>query len=194
MDKIIQQLVDLGPVSVIMVIVLVITLVPLAIESWKKLLKSLGLITKQSVEESEREREFNELKEKVDQYQEGINEKQEIYHEQSIEIRSGLLENQEKLENNQQILKDDIKELRDILQNYITTDNERTIATLRTSLWRMHRDFIEQGFITPDALKTWNEMGKVYKSAGGNDIFHEKLDPEVLALEIHYPDGSVYKQ
>lgn len=47
--------------------------------------------------------------------------------------------------------------------------------------------------MTPDGLKTFRELGKVYESAGGDDIYHEKLQPEVLALDIKYPDGSIYK-
>lgn len=35
-------------------------------------------------------------------------------------------------------------------------------------------------------------MGKIYEAAGGDDIYHEKLKPEVEALEIRYPDGSIY--
>ena len=81
-----------------------------------------------------------------------------------------------------------------MLQDYMKIDNETTIAQFRSSLWRLHKDFTTQGFITPDGLKTFMEMGKVYERAGGDDIYHEKLLPEVEALEIHYPDGSIYNQ
>ena len=47
--------------------------------------------------------------------------------------------------------------------------------------------------MTPDGLKTFRELGNVYEAAGGDDIYHEKLQPEVLALDIKYPDGSIYK-
>lgn len=80
-----------------------------------------------------------------------------------------------------------------MLGEYIKKDNERTIASLRTTLWRLHREFTSQGYVTPDGLKTFRELGKVYESAGGDDIYHEKLQPEVLALDIKYPDGSIYK-
>lgn len=102
----------------------------------------------------------------------------EIWHHQSEEIRDQI--------NN------DIRDLIEKFDSYIRTDNKRTIATLRTSLWRMHRDFMDQGYVTPDGLKTFKEMGLVYEEAGGNDIYHEKLLPEVLSLEIRYPDGGVY--
>ena len=37
-------------------------------------------------------------------------------------------------------------------------------------------------------------MGKLYEAAGGDDIYHEKLLPEIEELEIHYPKGSIYSQ
>ena len=81
-----------------------------------------------------------------------------------------------------------------MLQDYIKKDNKRTIATLRTTLWQLHKSFMNQGYVTPDGLKTFTELGKVYEDAGGNDIYHDKLVPEVLSLEIRYPDGSIYKK
>ena len=112
---------------------------------------------------------------------------QEVWHQQSIDIRT-------ELKNDQDSIKNDVKTLIEKFDAYVQTDNKRTIATLRTSLWRMHRDFMDQGYITPDGLKTFKEMGTVYEDAGGNDIYHEKLKPEVLSLEIRYPEGGVYEK
>ena len=36
-----------------------------------------------------------------------------------------------------------------------------------------------------DILETFTELGSIYESAGGDDIYHDKLKPEVLALPIH---------
>ena len=33
-------------------------------------------------------------------------------------------------------------------------------------------------------LKTFTELGSIYESAGGDDIYHDKLKPEVLSLPI----------
>lgn len=197
----IKQLDELGWVTVIIIIALVIILIPQIKDSWDRLLNSLGYETKKSIREKEKDRALLDLQNKIeenkaqlDSYQDQITDKQEVYHEQSIEIRNGLIENQQKLEENQKSLKEDIKSLTEMFQRFVETDNERTIATLRTSLWKLHKEFTEQGYITPDGLKTFTEMGKVYTNAGGDDIFHDKLEPEVLALDIHYPDGSVYKK
>ena len=50
---------------------------------------------------------------------------------------------------------------------------------------------MSQGYITPDGLKTFLEMGKLYEKAGGNDIYHEKLLPDIESLEVKYTKDSV---
>ena len=94
--------------------------------------------------------------------------------------------------NGQSSLKEGIQSLQQLLQQFMVEQNDSTVAMLRSSLWRLHKDFVTQGFVTPDGLKTFIEMGKTYEHAGGDDIYHEKLLPEVEALDIHYPNGSIY--
>lgn len=185
---------DLGPVYVITVIILLISLIPLIVKSWGEFLNALGLETKKSIKQKEKEKEIQQIKQEFKDYQNKIYDKQQEYHQQSIDIRNGLIDNQYKLENNQKSLSDDVKALTDMLKLYIEKDNRRTIASLRTTLWRLHADFVVQGYITPDGLKTFNELGDVYEEAGGDDIYHSKLLPEIMELEIHYPDGSIYKK
>ncbi len=64
-------------------------------------------------------------------------------------------------------------------------DKERTVATLRNQLYGLHTKFSEKGYVDNSGLKTFTELGKIYEAAGGDDIYHEKLRPEVLALPIH---------
>lgn len=175
-------------------IVVIILIIPLAVESWQRLLNSLGLVTKKSLQQQEHDEEIESIYEKINDVRQSIVEKQEEYHEQSITIRNKLAKEQNQLKEEIKGFKGDIKELSDLFKEYMKVDKERTIATLRTTLWKLHKDFIEQGYVTPDGLKTFKELGAVYEAAGGDDIYHEKLEPEVLALEIHYPDGSIYKQ
>ena len=51
---------------------------------------------------------------------------------------------------------------------------------------------MSQGYITPDGLKTFLEMGKLYEKAGGNDIYHEKLLPDIESLEVRYTKTMYY--
>lgn len=180
--------------TVLVAIALVILLVPMAIESWNRLLKSLGLVKKKSLQEAQREKEIEEIYKKIGHVQDDIVGKQAEYHEQSIKIRDGLAKDQAELREKQKEIQENVKLMSDILQDYIRKDNKKTIATLRTTLWQLHKGFVDQGYVTPDGLKTFTELGKVYEDAGGDDIYHDKLVPEVMSLEIRYPDGSIYKK
>lgn len=180
--------------TIIAVIALAILLIPLAVEGWNRFLKSLGLVKKKSLQEAQREREIAEIYEKINRVQSDIIKKQEEYHLQSIRIRGSLADDQAELQKEQQEIQKDVRAITDMLQDYIKKDNKRTIATLRTTLWQLHKSFMDQGYVTPDGLKTFTELGKVYEDAGGNDIYHDKLVPEVLSLEIKYPDRSIYKE
>lgn len=180
--------------TVIAVIALVIFLVPLAVESWNHFLKSLGLVKRKSLQEAQREKEIAEIYKKIGHVQDDIVGKQAEYHEQSIKIRDGLAKDQAELREKQQEIQAAVKDITAMLQDYIRKDNKKTIATLRTTLWQLHKGFMDQGYVTPDGLKTFTELGKVYEDAGGDDIYHDKLVPEVMSLEIRYPDGSIYRK
>mgnify|MGYP001853336981 FL=1 len=180
--------------TVLVAIALVILLVPMAIESWNRLLKSLGLVKKKSLQEAQREKEIAEIYKKIGYVQDDIVGKQAEYHEQSIKIRDGLAKDQAELREKQQEIQAAVKDITAMLQDYIRKDNKKTIATLRTTLWQLHKGFMDQGYVTPDGLKTFTELGNVYEDAGGDDIYHDKLVPEVMSLEIRYPDGSIYKK
>lgn len=78
----------------------------------------------------------------------------------------------------------EVKAIRQMLENHINQDNERTVASLRTTLYQLHKTFVAQEYISNEELKTFMELGRVYEGAGGDDIYHSKLEPEVLALPI----------
>lgn len=120
----------------------------------------------------------------IKKYNQKLYDKQKTYHEQSIQIRSNL-------EQNQDLLSKQITDFSNMMKDYINVQNARTIASFRSSLWRMHRDFTNQGYITADGLKTFLEMGKLYEDAGGDDIYHSKLLPEITALEIRYSKDDI---
>lgn len=143
----------------------------------------LSQIYKELQEQSLNKR-LDELEHKIKTVENSFMNNQEVYHNQSIEIRNHLQENQENLSNQ-------ITELSTVINDFAKTSKECTVASFRSSLWRMHRDFMAQGHVTPDGLKTFLEMGKLYEFCGGDDIYHEKLLPEVKALEVKYPEESI---
>ena len=192
MNEAIQELLQVDYslfLSTLAIIIVGLPMVKKALDNFEKESKIVFPWTVKQRELNQRfeaiEKKYNELNDKLDDSLKVEHHNHEVWHQESIDIR-------QELKHDQDTLKDDVKSLIEMFDAYVKTDNKRTIATLRTSLWRMHRDFMEQGYITPDGLKTFKEMGTVYEEAGGNDIYHEKLKPEVLSLEIRYPDGGVY--
>ena len=192
MVELIEQIGRLGWGNAVLCFVLIVCVIVTGISGYRKLLSTLGLRSTKSIKEEQTEARFNNMQEQIDtinkkikQYQADIVGKQEEYHAQSISIREDLISGQDSL-------KEGIQSLQQLLQQFMVEQNNSTVAMLRSSLWRLHKDFVTQGFVTPDGLKTFIEMGKTYEHAGGDDIYHEKLLPEVEALDIHYPNGSIY--
>ena len=192
MIELIKQISDLGWSYVLICFFLVICIIVTFISGYRKVLSALGLRSTRSIHQEEVDNKIANMQSQIDninlkmkQYQNSIISKQEEYHEQSIHIRNNL-------DAKQNELKDDIHGVKSLIEEFMDTQNQTTVAMLRSSLWRLHKDFVTQGYVTPDGLKTFMEMGKVYEKAGGDDIYHEKLQPEVEALDIHYPNGSIY--
>ena len=161
--------------SGIIVFLLIVVLLPKWGQAWKALCDFIGYESKADRKERELWNQINELK----HLREEDHENYAKYHQESINIRDELVES------NKQV-KEDISKFVKAFEEYRKEDNRRTVATLRNTLWRNHKEFTEQGYVTPEGLKTFEELGKVYEDAGGNDIFHDKLKPEVEALEIKY--------
>ena len=194
MLDLINDINEMGWNTTLTCFILVICVIITAVTGYNKLLSVLGLQSSSSIRQKQLDESISELKEqitlvkdRVESYKKEIVDKQHEYHDQSISIRNGLSENQNDLKN-------DIRFLQDMLQKFMTDQNQSTVAMMRSSLWQMHKDFCSQRFITPDGLKTFLEMGKAYENAGGDDIYHEKLLPEVESLPIRYPEGSIYNQ
>lgn len=120
------------------------------------------------------------------------------YFKKKFRVKTGVDQDKESLENRIKTLEkhdnwqygeiikiskgiDDIKLS---LKEKEECDNKRTVATLRNQLYDLHNKFTKQGYIDKSGLKTFTELGKIYEAAGGDDIYHDKLKPEVINLPI----------
>ena len=105
---------------------------------------------------------------------------------ETIEDRISKLETHDKWQYNEiSKISKGIDEIKSSLAQKEIKDKAKTVATLRTQLYDLHNKFVERGYIDKSGLKTFTERGSIYESAGGDDIYHDKLKPEVLALPIH---------
>jgi hypothetical protein len=94
------------------------------------------------------------------------------------------------LEEKDNAIQKDVNDVLDLLREHIETDKNNTRATFRSSLYRMHSDFTSRGFITKEGLKTFLECGSAYELADGDDIYHDKLKPEIMKLPIREADSD----
>jgi hypothetical protein len=193
MLSILEKINDSGAFFVLLCFILVLLFIANFDDTIKKVKKTFNWVDVNEIKEKnfiERmdklEQRINDVDKRVTDTSGMYNTKLEGFHQQSINIRGDLANKQD--ETNKKV-----DSLINTLEKFMNKENETTVAMFRSSLWRLHRDFTQQGFVTPDGLKTFMEMGKVYTAAGGNDIYHEKLLPEVEALEIRYPDENIYK-
>lgn len=77
-----------------------------------------------------------------------------------------------------------IKQVGDKIERMSEVAGRRTVVSLRSELYKLHHDFVAQGYVTESGLHTFMEIYKIYEEAGGNDIAKKKLLPEVQQLEL----------
>lgn len=98
----IEKLSAVDPWMIVLTLALVVTVIPLAVKTWRELLEALGLISKKEIEEQADEKRICDIEKRMKEVEDAfIKEKQEIldnqekYHQQSIEIRNGLANKQD---------------------------------------------------------------------------------------------------
>lgn len=104
---------------------------------------------------------------------------------ETIEKRIVTLEKHDKWQYNEiaKILQG-IDDIKNQLKERDISDKAKTVATLRNQLYDLHSKFVERGYVDKSGLKTFLELGKIYEDAGGDDVYHDKLKPEVMNLPI----------
>lgn len=121
------------------------------------------------------------------------------YFKKKFRIKTGIEEDKETIEERIAVLEEHdkwqygeitkisqgIEDIKTRLDEREKQEKDRTVATLRNQLYDLHNKFIERKSIDRSGLKTFLELGKIYEDAGGNDIYHDKLKPEVMLSLIH---------
>ena len=72
-----------------------------------------------------------------------------------------------------------MKQLKEMMEIHIEKDKARTVVSLRSTIWQMHRDFM-----TKDGLEVFSEVCKLYQNDGGNGVVQQKIEPEVMELPV----------
>lgn len=112
----IQKIHEFGEINVIISLLLCAMLAIALKAGWEKLLDTLGLETKASLQKKALEKRLSDMEQKIADFEQS----QHNYHDQSITIR-------DKLEDNQKVLQDGIGELKMLLINKEIDDIRTTI-------------------------------------------------------------------
>ena len=64
------------------------------------------------------------------------------------------------------------------------TQNKTMIENNKGVIYRIHRDVMEQGYISQTELDRFELLVSNYRNAGGNGVIEKKLYPEVMELPI----------
>lgn len=108
-----------------------------------------------------------------------------ITEKENFEKRVNKLEQHDERQYNK--LNELCNSINDIKATIVKNEEERksdVVASYRSTLYRLHENFMKNGYVTSSGLKTFVECGKRYEKCGGDDIYHEKLYPEVLSLPV----------
>lgn len=145
----IEKLSAVDPWMIVLTLALVVTVIPLAVKTWRELLEALGLISKKEIEEQADEKRLCDIEKRMKEVEDAfVKEKQEIldnqekYHQQSIEIRNDLANKQDDIlemltEMRREQLDEKIQRMRwQILEvaNYIRNKEEVNMEQLNNAL------------------------------------------------------------
>ena len=159
----VQELLNFDYKTLIMSIVIIAVSLVVVKEFNDKFIKLFNIETPRMRKERERKEEIESINARLEE----IQERQQELSQKSIDADIRMDKQ--------------ITEIGNLL-------NSLTVASMRSTLWRIHTESTERGYITQEGLKTFTECGKLYEEAGGDDIYHEKLHPDVMALPIRAND------
>lgn len=155
----VQGLLDANYKELIIAFAVLIVAIVVIKKFYNEFIEIFNIETPGAKKEREQKEEFAEFKKQLEE----LKEKQHELQKQSNEA--------------DQKMEAQVASISELLKALIVT-------SMRTELWRIHGEYTEKGYITQEGLKTFIECGKLYESAGGNDIYHTKLHPEIMSLPI----------
>lgn len=154
-----EKLLSIDYKQFIIVLITILVAVLILKKFFNEFMKIFNIETTTARKERERKEEINYIKNQLDNLQS---------HQEKIQAAAILAD---------QKIDERMDNLEAMLYSHVQ-------ASMRSTLWRIYQDSKEAKYITREGLKTFLECGKVYESAGGDDIYHDKLYPEVMELEV----------
>lgn len=78
------------------------------------------------------------------------------------------------------------------IKTQLEEDRERqrknTVASVRSTLYRLYYDALQKGYTTQASVETMAELSKIYLEAGGNSVFKHKIIGEYFDIPMKEVD------
>lgn len=86
-----------------------------------------------------------------------------------------------------------LAEMYELMEKLDTNNKRTTIASSRSTIYRVCNESMERGYMTQVEFEIIDELGDIYVSLGGNHYVKDRLLPTTLGLPVMSPDGTMYK-
>ena len=81
-------------------------------------------------------------------------------------------------------ISEDLKNITKTIELNEEKHNAETIATCRSTLYRLYTEAMKKGYVSQIELETFEDIANVYVNAGGNHTMKDKIIPEFYSLPI----------
>lgn len=180
MIEILNQLNDTGWFNVLLTLALIIILIPLAIDSWKKFKSSIGLKSVEELENENKKKEIKKLKEdlenlehKFQRYCKEHEEDCEKWRKRSIDIRGDLVHS----------IADIKQSLEDIKSNNLSEKIERMRWKILDFASQIRNNRISHPEQFNNVLSTYDDYEKILKE---NNMSNGQADESIRFIREKY--------
>ncbi len=81
-------------------------------------------------------------------------------------------------------INDTLAEIKVQLEEDRERERKNTIASVRSTLYRLYYEAVQKGYTTQASVETMAELSKIYLEAGGNSVFKHKLIGEYFDIPM----------
>lgn len=81
-----------------------------------------------------------------------------------------------------------LTEIKSQLEEDRERERKNTIASVRSTLYRLYYEAVQKGFTTQASVETMAELSKIYLEAGGNSVFKHKIIGEYFDFPMKEVD------
>ena len=190
--KLLNQMAELGFLPAMTMLILVCIAIKAVYEFVIQALGVLNIWHKNAEHKEDIEEQINKLVLAVDNINTKLSTVETKINDDNLRNRvTSLEEADEKRSTQLNKISANLDNISKSLNTEIQESRKRTVASARSTLYRLHSEACQNGYTTQASLETFNDLAKIYLECNGNAIFKSKIIPEYLALPLKNDDGTL---